>query len=169
MCSTSRASHLYSTSQKTLHPVSLLGLMAKIKCSICSYQFNIWYAGHRPAHILIWFLAFGQGSGVYLTLTTGCLGIALQSSAAHIFIIELKKVRPRKTVIMTFDSYSSRLSRQFLQWLCWQAFRRSPYQILGQRTGLEKETRILYVTNILPFYLQIGSFGVCLCSVLERL
>ena len=62
---------------------SLLGLMAKIKCSICSYQFNIWYAGHSPAQILIWFLAFGQGSEVYLTLTTGCLGIALQPSAAH--------------------------------------------------------------------------------------
>ena len=64
-------------------PLSLLGLMAKIKCSICSYQFNIWYAGHRPAHILIWFLAFGQGSEACLTLTTGCLGIALQPSAAH--------------------------------------------------------------------------------------
>ena len=63
--------------------LSLLGLMAKIKCSICSYQFNIWYAGHSSAHILIWFLAFGQGSEVYLTLTTGCLGIALQPSAAH--------------------------------------------------------------------------------------
>ena len=57
--------------------------MAKIKCSICSYQFNIWYAGHRPAHILIWFLAFGQGSEACFTLTTGCLGMALQPSAAH--------------------------------------------------------------------------------------
>ena len=66
-----------------LENLSLLGLMAKIKCSICSYQFNIWYAGHRPAHILIWFLAFGQGSEACLTLTTGCLGIALQPSAAH--------------------------------------------------------------------------------------
>ena len=63
--------------------LSLLGLMAKIKCSICSYQFNIWYAGQCSAHILIWFLAFGQGSEVYLTLTTGCLGVALQPSAAH--------------------------------------------------------------------------------------
>ena len=63
--------------------LSLLGLMAKIKCSICSYQFNIWYAGHRPAHILIWFLAFGQGSEACFTLTTGCLGMALQPSAAH--------------------------------------------------------------------------------------
>ena len=66
-----------------LEKLSLLGLMAKIKCSICSYQFNIWYAGHRPAHILIWFLAFGQGSEACFTLTTGCLGMALQPSAAH--------------------------------------------------------------------------------------
>ena len=73
-----------------LGKLSLLGLMAKIKCSICSYQFNIWYAGHRPAHILIWFLAFGQGSEVYLTLTTGCLGIALQPSAAHLYLQKKK-------------------------------------------------------------------------------
>ena len=63
--------------------------MAKIKCSICSYQFNIWYAGHVPAHILIWFLAFGQGSEACLTLTTGCLGIALQPSAAHYLTNEM--------------------------------------------------------------------------------
>ena len=62
---------------------SLLGLMAKIKCSICSYQFNIWYVAHWVTHILIWFLALGQGSEVYFTLTTGCLGVALQPSAAH--------------------------------------------------------------------------------------
>ena len=57
--------------------------MAKIKCSICSYQFNIWYVAHWVTHILIWFLALGQGSEVYFTLTTGCLGVALQPSAAH--------------------------------------------------------------------------------------
>ena len=75
----------------SLFSLSLLGLMAKIKCSICSYQFNIWYAGHRPAQILIWFLSLGLGSEVYLTLTTGCLGIALQPSAAHwSFIKKLK-------------------------------------------------------------------------------
>ena len=27
-------------------PSSLLGLLAKIKCSICSYQLNLWYEGH---------------------------------------------------------------------------------------------------------------------------
>ena len=43
------------------------------------------------AHILIWFLALGQGSEVYLTLTTGCLGVALQPSAAHINMTKFKK------------------------------------------------------------------------------
>ena len=80
--------------------------MAKIKCSICSYQFNIWYAGHSPAHILIWFLAFGQGSEVYLTLTTGCLGLALQPSAAHCLIM-------KRSVPMKFHMYPSwRMARQ---------------------------------------------------------
>ena len=65
---------------------SLLGLLAKIKCSICSYQFNLWYAVHSTAHRLFWFLASGQGHGVYPTLTTGCLGLALQPSAAHLCI-----------------------------------------------------------------------------------
>ena len=83
LCSTSRPGPHLPTRISYGTRLSLLGLMAKIKCSICSYQFNIWYAGHSPAHILIWFLAFGQGSEVYLTLTTGCLGIALQPSVAH--------------------------------------------------------------------------------------
>jgi len=63
--------------------LSLLGLMAKIKCSICSYQFNIWYAGHSPAQILIWFLEAGRGMPVHRTLTAGCLGVALQPCAAQ--------------------------------------------------------------------------------------
>ena len=66
-----------------INSLSLLGRMAKIKCSICSYQFNIWYVGHVSTHILIWFLLGGQGSEVYLTLTTGCIGIALPPRAAH--------------------------------------------------------------------------------------
>ena len=37
---------------------SLLGLLAKIKCSICSYQLNIWYGTHWVPHIL--WLIFGS-------------------------------------------------------------------------------------------------------------
>ena len=29
----------------------LLGLLAKIKCSICSYQLNLWYALHGSARV----------------------------------------------------------------------------------------------------------------------
>ena len=38
--------------------VSLLGLLAKIKCSICSYQLNIWYGTHWVPRIL--WLIFGS-------------------------------------------------------------------------------------------------------------
>ena len=31
---------------------TFLGLLAKIKCSICSYQFNIWYTGNAQYSIL---------------------------------------------------------------------------------------------------------------------
>ena len=62
---------------------SLLGLLAKIKCSICSYQFNIWYGVHSTPHILIVFVTLGYGIEVYLTPTTSCLGVALQLRAAH--------------------------------------------------------------------------------------
>ena len=34
----------------------LLGLLAKIKCSICSYQLNLWYGGHWPPSRLNLFL-----------------------------------------------------------------------------------------------------------------
>ena len=57
--------------------------MAKIKGSICSYQFNIWYGVHSTPHILIVFVTLGYGIEVYLTPTTSCLGVALQLRAAH--------------------------------------------------------------------------------------
>ena len=36
----------FITWTKSLSLPTLLGLLAKIKCSICSYQFDLWYAGH---------------------------------------------------------------------------------------------------------------------------
>ena len=38
----------------------LLGLLAKIKCSICSYQLNLWYGGHWPPSRLNSFLDHGR-------------------------------------------------------------------------------------------------------------
>ena len=94
--------------------LSLLGLMAKIKCSICSYQFNIWYAGHSLAHILIWFLAFGQGSEACLTLTTGCLGVALQPSAAHLSLMKsLQKLFAQDSLPIFFHTILSSFLSSF--------------------------------------------------------
>ena len=46
------------------------------KCSICSYQLNIWYGGHVPPSILNWFL---QGDEVQeLAPASSRVGLALQ-------------------------------------------------------------------------------------------
>ena len=49
------------------------------KCSICSYQLNIWYVAHWVTTILNWFLKLGEVAGACSALTTGRPGIALTS------------------------------------------------------------------------------------------
>ena len=63
--------------------LSLLGLLAKIMCSICSFQLNIWNATHRVACILNWFLNLGYGIGACSILATGWPGIAVPPGSAH--------------------------------------------------------------------------------------
>ena len=51
------------------HPgYTFLGLLAKIKCSICSYQFNIWYTGNVQYSILN---EFFWGASTNLCLHSG--------------------------------------------------------------------------------------------------
>jgi hypothetical protein len=61
---------LYNATQATSHFHTFLGLLAKIKCSICSYQFNIWYVGHALTLILNLFFV---GEGPPQWLATGAL------------------------------------------------------------------------------------------------
>ena len=62
-----------------LSPVSCHRFSAfwlRSKCSICSYQLNIWYGGHVPPSILNWFL---QGDEVQeLAPASSRVGLALQ-------------------------------------------------------------------------------------------
>ena len=67
-----------------LEKLSLLGLLAKIMCSICSFQLNIWNAAQWVACILNWFLQQGHGLKACFGLATGWLGIALPPRSAHI-------------------------------------------------------------------------------------
>ena len=53
------------------------------KCSICSYQLNIWYEGQVPSSILIWFLTGDTGSGACSNPITGRPGIAVPPGTAH--------------------------------------------------------------------------------------
>jgi hypothetical protein len=45
-------SRLQKKAQGIVPTHTFLGLLAKIKCSICSYQFNIWYVDHVSTSIL---------------------------------------------------------------------------------------------------------------------
>ena len=53
------------------------------KCSICSYQLNIWYVLHRRTTILNWFLELGEVSGACSAFATGWPGIAVPPGPAH--------------------------------------------------------------------------------------
>ena len=54
------------------------------KCSICSYQLNIWYVPHWGTTILNWFLELGQDSGACSDLAAGWPGIAVLPGSAHL-------------------------------------------------------------------------------------
>ena len=53
------------------------------KCSICSYQLNIWYVAHWATTILNWFLELGEESGACSAFATGRPGIAVPPGPAH--------------------------------------------------------------------------------------
>ena len=53
------------------------------KCSICSYQLNIWYAPYMGASILNWFLELDEVSGACSAFVTGRPGIAVPPGMAH--------------------------------------------------------------------------------------
>ena len=53
------------------------------KCSICSYQLNIWYEGHRPSSILNWFLDGDRVSAACCGSITCWPCIAVPQGSAH--------------------------------------------------------------------------------------
>ena len=99
----SRAREVYAHSpagrpavrSKLAHASSLLFLLqrssviasrlsrAKIKCSICSSQFNTWDAQHRWALVLIVCLNRGRRFKARFVAPTGCPGIAVLPGSAH--------------------------------------------------------------------------------------
>ena len=76
------------TTEWELSLVSLLGLLAKIMCSICSCQLNIWHGRHRLPPILNWFLNLGLDKEACFSRTTDCPGLTLPPGTVHFIIFE---------------------------------------------------------------------------------
>ena len=53
------------------------------KCSICSYQLNIWYGPHWGPSILNWFLQLREVTGACSVLPAGSPGLAVLPGRAH--------------------------------------------------------------------------------------
>lgn len=71
------------------------------KCSICSYQLNIWYDPHWGSMILNWFLNLGEETGACSDFPAGWPGIAVPPGSAHSPLGELsqnKKSTPPSTL-----------------------------------------------------------------------
>ena len=80
--------HAFYSAQKTIrHRFSAFWLRSK--CSICSYQLNIWYEGHVPSSILNWFLKGDGMSGACSGSITSWPCIAVPQGSAHFPIIAL--------------------------------------------------------------------------------
>ena len=69
--------------RKTGHGIASRLSRAKIKCSICSSQFNTWDAQHCWALVLIVCLNRGRRFKACFVAPTGCPGIAVPPGSAH--------------------------------------------------------------------------------------
>ena len=65
------------------------------KCSICSYQLNIWYEGQVPSTILNWFLTGDEVLGACSSLIMSWPGIAVPPGSAHFPTQDLKSAGRR--------------------------------------------------------------------------
>ena len=74
---------LYIKSVENNHQYRFSAFWLRSKCSICSYQLNIWYVPHWGTSILNWFLVLGEMSGACSALATGWPGIAVPPGSAH--------------------------------------------------------------------------------------
>lgn len=79
-------------------------LWLRSKCSICSYQLNIWYVQHCWTSILIWFLDIGGVPGVYSIPAAGWPGIAVPSGSAHPKRFQIKLIRTDETLCLSFKT-----------------------------------------------------------------
>jgi len=91
-----------------IHHYRFSAFWLRSKCSICSYQLNIWCESHVFSSMLIWFLNGDRFSSACIFSIASWLCIAIQQSSAHIpnNIIHLKINHSRITLnCVTLSSY----------------------------------------------------------------
>ena len=80
---------------RDLHKHRFSAFWLRSKCSICSYQLNIWYEDHVSSSILIWFLPGETRSVACNAGFTGWPRIAVPRGSAH-FPINLLQPRAQR-------------------------------------------------------------------------
>ena len=90
----------------SLHRFSAFWLRSK--CSICSYQLNIWYEPHVGSTILNWFLDHGEVLGACSTFAADRPGIAVPPGLVH--SPRGEKIQTIKNEINTMNCYFVKMS-----------------------------------------------------------
>ena len=85
--------------KQTQHRFSAFWLRSK--CSICSYQLNIWYGLHSRSRILNWFLTDWIQGWACSPGSAGCHGIALPPWAASLISTTTTTTTTRTTMTTT--------------------------------------------------------------------
>ena len=89
-----------------LHRFSAFWLRSK--CSICSYQLNIWYEPHVGSTILNWFLDHGEVLGACSTFAADRAGIAVPPGLVH-----FREIWPFFPSSFAFNFWSSFMKEDF--------------------------------------------------------
>ena len=122
------------------------------KCSICSYQLNIWYEGHRPSSILNWFL---DGDRV----SAACCGsimcwpcIAVPQGTAHF---------PTKFSLMNTMAIKENLTRVIVNHMCFH------YVLKKTKAGMVKLIGSYfdnYISIISTVFTEIATYSMLFSS-----
>ena len=107
---------IYSDGNVAGHRFSAFWLRSK--CSICSYQLNIWYVPHGGTTILNWFLDMDRALGACSASVTGLPGIAVPPGSAHFIInvnIRTAQILSPYCLFMPLSSHQHQLN---IIWAC---------------------------------------------------
>ena len=118
---------------------SLLGLLAKIMCSICSCQLNIWHTRHVLVPILNWFLTTDLDIEACFSQITDCPGLALLPGTVH---------STKKTFSQLLFAPGHRSD--------WQSVKRSNKTLFLKHPFTSPQTFVILIWTLAAIYCRFG-------------